>query len=173
MKETIYNYDYLNDNDITEIVVRTKALIIKNGNILIGNENGLFQFPGGHLEENETMNECLKREILEETGIEVSDYEIKSPFYKITYLTKDWPEVGKNRKNEIYYYVVETKKAVDLNKTKYTDHEKAGNFKIEKFKLNEVIARIKENIPKNEKNHLISPDLIIVIEEYLRLSRKN
>ena len=28
MKETIYNYDYLKDEDITEVVIRTKALII-------------------------------------------------------------------------------------------------------------------------------------------------
>lgn len=73
MKETIYNYDYLTDNDITEVVVRTKALIIKNENILVGNENGLFQFPGGHLEKNESITNCLKREVLEETGIELDD----------------------------------------------------------------------------------------------------
>ena len=29
MKETIYNYDYLKDEDITEVVIRTKALIMR------------------------------------------------------------------------------------------------------------------------------------------------
>ena len=77
MKETIYNYDYLTNEDITEVVIRTKALIINGDNILIGNENGLFQFPGGHLEENESFNDCLKREVLEETGISIDDSEIK------------------------------------------------------------------------------------------------
>ena len=38
MKETIYNYDYLKDEDITEVVIRTKALIINNKNIILGNE---------------------------------------------------------------------------------------------------------------------------------------
>ena len=41
MKETIYNYDYLTNEDITEVVIRTKALIINGDNILIDNENGI------------------------------------------------------------------------------------------------------------------------------------
>ena len=128
MKEIIYNNDNLNDDDITELVVRTKALIINHGKILIGNENGVFQFPGGHLEKNESYNDCLKREILEETGIEFSDSEIEGPFMKVTFKNKDWPEVGKNRKSEIYYYVVYTDKNPDLTKTNYTENELKNNF---------------------------------------------
>ena len=101
-KKQYYNYDYLNDEDITEVVIRTKALIINNKNIILGNENNIYQFPGGHLEENETFEECLKREVLEETGIEIDDDEIKIPFMKVTYLNKDWPAIGNNRKSEIY-----------------------------------------------------------------------
>lgn len=93
MKETIYNYDYLKNEDITEVVIRTKALIINNKNIIIGNENNIYQFPDGHLEENETFEECIKREILEETGIEIDDNEIKRPFMKVTYLNKDWQQL--------------------------------------------------------------------------------
>lgn len=167
MKETIYNYNYLKDSDITEVVVRTKALIIKENSILIGNENNIFQFPGGHLEDNETINDCLKREVLEETGIEITDDEIKRPFYKVTYMSKDWPEIGKNRKAEIYYYIIETDKEVNLSNTKYTEHEKEGNFKIESFKIEEAIQKITDNIPNNKKNKIISPDMITAIEEYL------
>ena len=167
MKEIIYNYDYLKNEDITEVVIRTKALIINNGNIILGNEDNIYQFPGGHLEENETFTECLKREVLEETGIEIDDSEIKRPFMKVTYLNKDWPEIGKNRKAEIYYYLIETSKNPDMNKVKYTEHEKEGNFKIESIPLNESINVIENNIPKNEKNKIIAPDMIIAITEYL------
>lgn len=167
MKEVIYNYDYLSDKDITETVIRTKALIINGDDILIGNENSIFQFPGGHLENGETFNDCLKREVMEETGIEITDDEIERPFLKVTYLSKDWPERGKNRKAEIYYYLIKTLKDVDLTKTKYTIHELEGNFKIEKIPLKNSIKIIKENIPNNDKNKVISPDMIIAIEEYL------
>ena len=89
MRETIYNYDYLDEKDITETVIRAKALIIKGDDVILGNENQIMQFPGGHLEPGETIEECLKREILEETGIEIEDKEIERPFLKVTYLNKD------------------------------------------------------------------------------------
>ncbi len=168
MKEIIYNYDYLKDEDITETVIRMKALIINNKNIILGNENNIYQFPGGHLEDNETFEECLKREVLEETGIEIDNNEIKRPFMKVTYLNKDWPEIGKNRKAEIYYYLIETIKNPDMSKVNYTEHEKQGNFKIESIPLNESIKIIEVNIPKNEKNKVIAPDMIMAISEYLR-----
>ena len=76
--------------------------------------------------------------------------------------------MGINRKNEIYYYVVKTNKKVDLSKTNYTENELRHNFKIEEFKLDEVIDKIKENIPNNEKNKVISRDMIIALEEYLK-----
>ena len=167
MKETIYNYDYLNNVDITEVVIRTKALIINNKNILLGNEDNIYQFPGGHLEDNETFEECLKREVLEETGIEIDDSEIKRPFMKVNYLNKDWPEIGKNRKSEIYYYLIETNKNPDMSKVKYTEHEKQGNFKIESIPLSESIDIIENNISKNKKNKAIAPDMIMAITEYL------
>lgn len=171
MKEIIHNEDKLNESEVTEVVTRIKVLIIRDNKILIANEKGLFHFPGGHLEADETFEECLKREVLEEVGIEVSDKEIKEPFMKVMFLNRNWPEIGKNRKSEIYYYVVNTNKKSDMSKTTFTEHELRNNFKIEEFSLNEVIDKIKENIPNNEANKLISPDMIIAIEEYLNKIR--
>ncbi len=166
MKEVIYNNGNLSDSDINDLVVRIKVLLINNNKILIGNESGLYAFPGGHLEKKESFNDCLKREIKEETGIEIDDSEIGEPFLKVVYLNKNYPEVGINRKNEIYYYVVKTDKKVDLSKTNYTKRELEKEYKIEEFDLDEVIDKITENIPNNEKNEVISRDMIIAIKEY-------
>lgn len=168
MKEIIYNHDNLKESDITEIVIRMKVLLINGEDILLGNASNVYQFPGGHLEDGETFEECLKREVREETGIEIEDNEIEMPFMKVSYLNKDWPEIGKNRKAEIYYYVIKTNKEVDLTNVNYTEHEKETNFKIEKVPLKDAIEVIRNNIPNNEKNKVIAPDMIMAIEEYLR-----
>lgn len=172
MKEIIHNNDNLTNEDITETVKRAKALIVTNGNILIGNENGFFEFPGGHLEENETLDECLKREILEETGIELEDFEIKGILTKVVSMTRDWPAPGKNRRAESYFYLVETDKLPDMSKVTLTENEKKNNFRLETFPLYESVDIIKRNIPNNERNEILSPNLILTIEEYLKSLNK-
>ena len=52
------------------------AILIENGKLLLikrGNmpEKGKWALPGGRLEENETVEECLRREARKETGLEV------------------------------------------------------------------------------------------------------
>ena len=87
---------------------------------------------------------------------------------KVSYLNRDWPEKGKNRKCEIYYYVIETLKEVNLKNTNYTQNEIDKGYSIKSFKLNEAISKIEDNIPNHEKNKLISLDMIEAIKEYLK-----
>lgn len=59
-----------------EYVPVTAAIIRKENKILIAKRKRAFmgspwEFPGGKVEENETLQECLKRELYEELGIEV------------------------------------------------------------------------------------------------------
>jgi mutator protein MutT len=54
------------------------ALIFRDGKLLITQRQsgshlgGLWEFPGGKLERNETFEECLAREIREELGMDIS-----------------------------------------------------------------------------------------------------
>ena len=54
------------------------AILMCKNNVLLGKRKGShghgeWSFPGGHLEFNETPEECVKRELMEETGIELND----------------------------------------------------------------------------------------------------
>jgi 8-oxo-dGTP diphosphatase len=49
------------------------TVVVKNGKILIGEDtrkgDAVYGVPGGHWESGETLKECAKREVLEESGI--------------------------------------------------------------------------------------------------------
>ena len=50
--------------------ISCRAIIIEDGRILLSHETngGTYMSPGGGLEENETNEQCVAREVLEETG---------------------------------------------------------------------------------------------------------
>jgi 8-oxo-dGTP diphosphatase len=56
----------------------TAAILVKDGKILIAKRKaddrqaGKWEFPGGTVEQNETPQACLKREMKEEFGIDVT-----------------------------------------------------------------------------------------------------
>lgn len=102
-----------------ECILGRKEKVIKAGCVLIDNinkkvglvyrkEQGDYSFAKGHLEENETIIECAKRETEEETGrkIEIiSDKELG----RLSYITKKGENV------DTYLYLALDKGALDKN----------------------------------------------------------
>ncbi|WP_102262608.1 NUDIX domain-containing protein [Mesobacillus jeotgali] len=69
------NFNMLIEDPLLKNVVRTiertaiRSIIMANNRILlVQSSRGDFKFPGGGLEENESHEECLIREVREETG---------------------------------------------------------------------------------------------------------
>ena len=162
MIEVFLNVDNLKKDDIDEEVIRVKGLIINSKKeILLGYANNIYQFPGGHLEFGETIKECLKREIKEETGMEV-DLNLINPFMMIKYYTKNYFNSGKNRCNKIYYFVI---------KTNYTKEEKEGNYTVRYIKLDDVEEELIDNANKYPRNKNIVYEMLQVISEYINQNR--
>lgn len=166
MEQIIVNKDCIQEKEITEIVKRVKAIIINSKNeILLGYSHNDYQFLGGHVEDGENLIETLNREISEESGISLNlDGAFPIILRKAYY--KDYPQIGKNRKNEIYYYIIKTDKVPNLELTNLTDDEKDGNFKLEYIKLDDIEEVIIKNGDKNGDLHGIANEMLEVIKIY-------
>ena len=116
MKKIIINEYNLRAQDLDYEVIRVKGLIVNSQNqILMEFNNNTYQFPGGHLNENEKLEEALLREIREETGITIK--ELDGPFMQIVTYDKNYFGTGKNVCSSIFYYRVLCDDIPDFEKT--------------------------------------------------------
>ena len=166
MKQLITNKYNLTDSDMTEVVKRVKVLLVNSNNdVLLGYSHNNYQFPGGHVEENETLVQAVNREVLEETGIELNITNIE-PFACAIGYYKDWPAEGKNRKIEIYYYEVKTDEKPNLENTDYTENEKNGNFELRYIPLSDVENVLKTNAEEYGDENGIAREMIDLFGVY-------
>ncbi len=165
MKQIIFNDNNLTDNDIELKVVRVKALMINsNGKILLAHNNNTYQFPGGHTEENEDKKDCLIREVMEETGIELEVNE--EPFLCITTYDNNYFGSGKKVLNSIYYYRTFTDSLPDFSKTHYDELELATDFNLYYINFNTLDNFLKNAIEDGSIDVNIAKEMIRVVDVY-------
>ncbi len=166
MKTIIYNDSNLRDEDITRVSKRAKAIIKNSTNqILLACSNNNYHLPGGHLENHESFEECLVRELREEVGVKIP-LEKRTPILVITYYSKDYPEEGVNSKSIANYYEVDIDIKPNLSKVHLTEDEKKGNFKIEYVDEDKILEFLNETI-KNCTKEAVVKDTIEALTEYL------
>jgi len=166
MKKLITNNYNLTEQDMTEVVKRVKVLILNsNREVLLGYSHNNYQFPGGHVEEGETLIDAVNREILEETGMDLGISSLK-PFACAIGYYKDWPSIGKNRKIEIYYYEVKTDEKPILENTKYTENEKNGNYELKYIPLKNIEKVLEKNAKQYGDRNGIAKEMIDLFNLY-------
>lgn len=166
MEKIIINKDNLKESDITEVVKRVKILLVNSDNeILLGYSHHEYQFPGGHVEENENLIDTVNREIEEETGLRLNINDIE-PFACTMGYWKDWPEKGKNRKTEVYYYEVLCDLKPNLNKVNYTEHEKEGNFTLRYIPYDNVEEELQKNAEEFGDEYGIAKEMLKLLRVY-------
>lgn len=166
MQKIIINTDGLKESEIEESAIRTKALIINSSNqLLLGYGFNAYQFIGGHVKDEEKLEDCLIREIEEETGIKIKTKGLK-PFMEIVHYTRNYRNSGRNRENIIFYYIIYTDDEINLNNLNYDEWERKGNFEVRKVLIDDVEDVLIESIPDNEMNKLIVDEMIEVLNHY-------
>ena len=167
MKEFVINDDNLTEEDIEMKVIRVKALILNSmGNILLAFNNNTYQFPGGHTNDDEEIDDCIKREIKEEVGIDV---EVGEPFLSIETYDSDYFGTGKKVLNTIYYYRVFTDLEPDFSKTKYDELEAKTDFNLFYVDFSRLEEFIVSKIDSNEIDPKIAREMLHVVREYNKM----
>ena len=166
MKKIINNKYHLKDNEMTDVYTKVKLLIINsNHEILLAYQKNGYEFPGGTNEIGESLDQTVVRELEEETGIvlEMSHFE---PFVCSLGYYKDWPQVGRNKKIEIYYYEVHTDLKPNYDNIHLTDDEKKGNFRLEYVPLDEFENTLNRNTQQYGDERGIAREMLELFEIY-------
>ena len=121
-------------NDRDEILVADEAF-----------QNGIMatKFPGGGLELGEGTLDCLKREFIEETGIEV---EVKEHFYTTDFFVPSFFDLAADSQIISIYYLVESKdwSSIKTSEKKF-DFEFVKGKEAESFRWVSVFKLDEEN----------------------------
>lgn len=113
----------------SQVRVGVGVIILKDKQVLLlkrrgSHGEGTWSFPGGHLEFNESVEDCARREVLEETGINIKNLRMG------TFTNDIFPQEGKHY---ITLYVISE---YDFGETKILEPEKCealGWFEWNKF----------------------------------------
>lgn len=134
-------------------------IIMTSGCVLILNEknqillqkrrdNGYWGYPGGSMELGESFEECAKREVFEETGLEC---------LKLNYFT--------HMSGEQMHYIYPNKDEVYISELVFICTEYSGNLKIQESEVTEQQFFDLDHLPDP-----ISPINIEVINKLVKLS---
>lgn len=108
-------------------VNKVRAILIREDRIAVINarESGTFTLPGGKVDDGESNEQTLGREILEETGIEIEAKDINGPFFQTNLEYKKTDEQGQNIMKRVHtsFYLVNTKQDFNSTKIKLTPKE--------------------------------------------------
>ena len=169
MKTIIYNKENVTDEEVTRRVIRVKALLINSNNeLLLGYSHDTYQFIGGHIEEGEDMIEGLKREVEEESGINLKDEKINPFFLRKKYL-RNYPNESDISCYEYYYYTINTDRLPNLGNVNYTEAEKVGKFELRYIPLDQLEEEFEENKKVSERTAIVQEENLEAIKIYKNL----
>lgn len=144
-------------NRINNVLFLQKAFIINDGKVLIAKRkeekmfSGMWDIPGGKLEDNESLYNGIKREVLEETGLEITEILCtlssmlfvatigdKPTIFRNLYLCKASGEVTLSSEHSEYLWV----DPIDLKDYEFPGHE---DLKYVIDNLPEIIEKLGDN----------------------------
>lgn len=145
MNNVIINDFDLQDYEIDSRNTKVRAILTNNDKVLVSNYGTAVLLPGGKLDNGESVEEALLRELKEETGI-LYNYDELHQLFLLHYYQKQYHtryNTIENRLIKTYFYYGHFK-GIDENKIILSDREREGNFHLELMTFPELQKRITE-----------------------------
>ena len=172
MKEIVINKAKLKSDEITEVLDKAR-IVLRNdtGEFVLSHFERVYFLPGGKIEMGETPDETIKRELKEETNIDILLDDIQ-PFavvknYLRDYESKDGTIV--NRLVNTYYFTGFTSKD-DIEYFNLTIPEKRDDLRAFYINMEDARELLKEYNKDNPKATYLALETIKVLDEYEQMN---
>ena len=168
METVMINENNLEDAEIIEESHKVRAILRDGNKILVANYGGVYLLPGGSIDEGETKESAIIRELKEETGILYSSLELEN-ILKIIFYQKDYPLKRISLVNHLLvtdYYIGEYK-GLNLDNMNRTEKETRDGFNLKLVDIKEIEKLISEKSDNPRKVYFDRE-----LEEVIKVLRK-
>ena len=161
----IINENNLNNDEIENFSTKVRALLLDGERILVANYGNVMLLPGGSVDDNETVEQAIVRELKEEIGVEYqfSDFEYLAT---ISFYQKDYPNRNGSTSNRLiktHYFVGPY---LGIKKQKLTEKEIKDKFQLNLIPLDDIEEQTINNQNTNPRNKFFQQELLKIIEIY-------
>ena len=168
MKEIKINKGRLKEEEITDVIDKAR-IVLRNedDDITLSRFNRVYFLPGGKIENGETPVDTIKREVMEETNINVLLDDIE-PFLLVKHYLRDYTlndGTVVNRLINTYYFTGFTTKD-NIEYFHLTLEEKHDNLRAFFASMEDAEELLKEYDKENPKATYLAVETMKVLDEY-------
>lgn len=166
-----FNEENLIPEEIDKKTTKVRAFIYNpaTDEAIIVHYAGLYMLPGGKVDKGESLDKALSREVIEETGIDISSCNI-IPYLVINSYDRNYFDRKSgliNRHTETTFYIIETTQPIDETKKELTDSEKSNNHSVFYIQLHNMKNLVLSNDTTNTKRKQFDREILLAIDEFL------
>lgn len=148
------NDSKLDDNVVNKFGNKVRAILMKDDKVLVSHYGGVILLPGGSIDDGETLDEAIIRELREEIGIDYNINELKRflilKYYQSNYQTRDNEII--NRMITTQYFLGQYN-GINLDKTNRTEKEIKDNFYLQLIAVDELMQLLNKTSDNPRKEY--------------------